>query len=72
MDYPTLPIGLGFHWAPLGGSWYINLYVCHVYLLNGGLDSSKRNMISRHRLDRCNPQLEPLAALALASKLFWK
>ena len=20
MDYPTLPIG--FHWAPLGGSWY--------------------------------------------------
>ena len=25
MDYPTLPIG--FHWAPLGGSWYVPFHV---------------------------------------------
>ena len=25
MDYPTLPIG--FHWAPLRGSWYIYIYI---------------------------------------------
>ena len=28
MDYPTLPVG--FHWAPLGGSWYtITLFVVY-------------------------------------------
>ena len=30
MKYPTLP--LGFHWAPLGGSWHVVLFLASMVL----------------------------------------
>ena len=48
MNYPTLPIG--FHWAPLGGSWYNDQTVFSSTIIDGPTSKTFQNQLDKHYL----------------------